>query len=93
MHTDEYEISISREIVVCRNQIERVEKAISELVQRHKWLEGFSTTDGHLDLKQKAVLDQWIELHEGLQAWRQRLKEYEEAYSAIRSRKAWPNAI
>lgn len=93
MHTDEYEISISREIQVCRNRIERSEKAISDLQKRHKWLISVISGDVPCDSANEAVWAEWQELNEGLNAWRQRLKEYEEAYSAIRSRKAWPNAI
>lgn len=93
MHTDEYEISISREIQVCRNRIERSERAISDLQKRHEWLLSITSENALCDLEKKAVWAQWQELNEGLNAWRQRLKEYEEAYSAIRSRKAWPNAI
>ncbi len=93
MHTDEYEISISREIQVCRNRIERSEKAIFDLQKRHEWLVSVIPGDTLCDSKKEAVWAEWRELNEGLNAWRQRLKEYEEAYSVIRSRKAWPNAI
>jgi hypothetical protein len=92
MHTDEYEISISREIQVCKNQIERAEKAIHDLERRFDWLASVSVTAA-LDVEKAGVFAQWQELKDGLLAWQQRLKEYEEAYRAIRSRKAWPNAI
>lgn len=93
MHTDEYEISISREIQVCHNRIERSEKAISNLQKRYEWLASGTLDYAPREPDKEAVWVKWRELHEGLNAWRQRLKEYEEAYSAIRSRKAWPNAI
>lgn len=93
MHTDEYEISISREIVVCKNRIERSEKAIADMESKYEWLKSGTVCNWAGDAAKEAVWTEWKELCEGLNAWRQRLKEYEEAYSAIRSRKAWPNAI
>lgn len=93
MHTDEYEISISREIVVCKNMIENAKKAIKTLEKDYPWLLSNNFHDSSLDASHKAIWTKWKELQEGLDAWSKRLKEYEEAYRTIRSRTAWPNAI
>ena len=36
MHTDEYELSLSRELSVCRNTIKRIHKTLELLEQKHK---------------------------------------------------------
>ncbi len=83
LRTDEYTISISREIVVCKNMIATATDRLARLEKRH----GLTTADllaGHQGQPHGAERDAWLEIHAGLLAWRQRLQEYEEAYRALK---------
>jgi hypothetical protein len=85
LQTDEYCISISREITVCRNMIDRQKKELTQFEKQY----GISTArllageipeigGGSLDL------ETWRNGYQGLLAWQQRLREYEEAYNDLR---------
>ena len=85
LQTDEYRISISREIQVCKNMIDRQEEELVRLEKRH----GLTTEQvlaGEMpqDMTDAAVIAEWRNEHHGLLVWRQRLREYEEAYAALR---------
>jgi hypothetical protein len=84
LQTDEYGISISREITVCRNMIDRQEKELSRFEKRY----GISTEQLIAGEMPKIAgeardVEAWRNGYEGLSAWRQRLREYEEAYNAL----------
>ena len=85
LQTDEYGISISREITVCKNMIDRQEKELAQFEKQY----GISTEQliaGEL-LKTEGKerdFDAWRNGYEGLLAWKQRLKEYKEAYNDLR---------
>lgn len=85
LQTDEYTISISREITVCKNMIDRQEKELSLFEKQY----GISTEQllaGEMPKTGGAArdLEAWRNGYEGLLAWRQRLREYEEAYNALK---------
>lgn len=85
LQTDEYCISISREITVCKNMIDRQKK---ELVQFEKQY-GMSTEQLIAGERPETGdeardLEEWRNGYEGLRAWQQRLREYEEAYNELR---------
>ena len=84
LHTDEYTISMSREMVVCRNMIGKAEKSLARFEEKY----GVTTAELALDNRWDVVPDgasrQWQDEYAGLQAWRQRLCEYEEAYQRMR---------
>jgi len=84
LQTDEYGISISREITVCKNMIDRQEKELSRFEKRY----GISTEQLIAGEMPKTAgeardMETWRNGYEGLFAWRQRLREYEEAYNAL----------
>lgn len=88
MHTDEYEISIAREIVVCKRFTEKLGKRLEEHARRF----GASNPDeAARNINQTArpieekELKQWQEDIEALAIWAQRLKEYEEAFRMMRT--------
>ena len=85
LQTDEYCISISREITVCRNMIDRQQEELAQLEKQY----GISTAQllaGTMpEIEGDARdLEAWRNGYAGLLAWRQRLREYEEAYNALR---------
>ena len=85
LQTDEYCISISREITVCKNMIDRQQKELAQFEKQY----GISTEQllaGEMPETGGEVwdLEEWRNGCEGLLAWQQRLREYEEAYSELR---------
>lgn len=86
MHTDEYEISIAREIIVCRRFTAKLEKRLEKRSERY----GVSDPDqiaAGAGQKKPSVreLKQWREDIEALAIWAQRLKEYEQAFRMMRT--------
>jgi hypothetical protein len=86
MHTDEYEISIGREISLCRRISERLRNAIMDKEKKYGM-----TTEAFLQLQeqsQSAVQNRdfqsWRKDHLELKSWQQRLSEYEKALQMIK---------
>lgn len=87
METDEYQISLSREIANCRAYIRKISRVINALEKKYQMnTDSFlmnpqrgSATDQSPDFKK------WDESHNSLETWKQRLKEYEEIYHNMRS--------
>ena len=86
MHTDEYEISLTREINVCKGVIKRTEEQLARRKRQfgmeypEAWeaaSQGVSTIHG------KELVD-WQEDIEALSQWEQRLEEYQEALAVMR---------
>lgn len=85
LQTDEYGISISREIAVCRNMIERQRKHLVRFEKRYGFFTEEVIKNESLKIDTKTQdLDQWRNEYEGLLAWQQRLREYEDAYETLR---------
>jgi len=85
MHTDEYEISLYRELEVCRKRIQKIEKNLSRFegkyklttdifIEKHKSLEIGSSKDFTL----------WNENYEGLKRWTQLRRQYEEMFRLMK---------
>lgn len=86
MHTDEYEISINREIVHCRKVVEKIENKLAERRQRFgcEYPEASAAaSEGRLAIGERELAG-WREDYEALPVWRQRLAEYREALSVMR---------
>lgn len=85
LQTDEYGISISREITVCKNMIDRQQKALFRFEKRYD-ISTQQIVAGELPEGggKASDLDEWRNGYEGLLAWQQRLREYEEAYKALK---------
>ncbi|MGE5238317.1 MAG: hypothetical protein ACM3ON_05900 [Chloroflexota bacterium] len=83
MHTDEYEISLSREIAVCLARIRKLRKALLRIEKAAEMSSAamISTSQGGgID----AHLREWQEHREALLAWEQRLAEFEEIRRRMR---------
>ncbi len=89
MHTDEYEISLSRELSVCRSTIQRIRKTLELLEQKHQkttqaFLEDLAggRTAEHPDFKED--YDAWQSSHDSLKKWEALEKQYQEIYRAMK---------
>jgi hypothetical protein len=86
MHTDEYEISIRREMTLCRKFIKRLGNAISRRERQY----GIKTEALLLVLKQGQPAEQnrdfltWRDEHLELQIWQERLNDYEDALKMVK---------
>ncbi len=83
MHTDEYEISLSREIAVCLAKIRKLRKALLRIEKNAGTSSAAmisASQGGGID----AHLREWREHHEALLTWEQRLKEFEEIRRRMR---------
>ena len=80
MHTDEYEISIGREISLCRKLIRRLKSSIQKREKRY----GISTEGFLKGLNQKQLAEtnpdfvQWTKDYQELRSWERMLAQYEE---------------
>ena len=86
MHTDEYEISIAREI----NHCQQVVKKTRDMLEKRRQKFGMeypeaarAFAEGRLIIKDKE-LAQWQDDFEALPQWEQRLEEYREALAVMR---------
>lgn len=84
VRTDEEGISLSRELTVCRNAIQRIRKTLQLFEQKHhKTTEVFmkeirsGKPAGHPDLKDD--YDAWQSSYESLRSWEGLEKQYQEA--------------
>jgi hypothetical protein len=87
MNTDEYEISLAREVTVCKNIIAKISGELSLLEKKH----GMITADFIMKAREGGGLDfadsaRWLQEYDALQTWQQRLHEYEEALQAVKRR-------
>jgi len=86
MHTDEYEISISREINHCQQVVKKTRAKLEERRQLFgmDYPEAvIAAADGRLSLQEKE-LARWHDDFEALPQWQQRLDEYRAALAVMR---------
>ena len=84
MHTDEYEISLTRELSVCKNTIKRIKHSLSILERKHN-----KTTGMFIDeLRSNQMADDpdckddreaWRSSYESLKRWEELERQYQEA--------------
>jgi hypothetical protein len=86
MHTDEYEISLGREISLCRRVIGQLKKAL--LTREKKFgitTEAFlQTLEQDLQAEKNPDFEKWLKDHKELKIWEQRLKEYAQAFESLK---------
>jgi hypothetical protein len=86
MHTDEYEISLYRELEVCKKTIGKLQKSLRAIEKKYntttdKFVEayrggGFSSGD-------KDFID-WTGGHEALKRWEERKRQFEEIFHRMK---------
>jgi len=86
MHTDEYEISIAREVNHCQQVVKKTRFRLEERKQKFGMeypAVCIAIADGQLTLHAKE-LAAWHDDFEALAQWEQRLEEYREALAVMR---------
>jgi hypothetical protein len=86
MHTDEYEISVGREITLCRKVIVRLRNALRVREKRYGMAtEEFlaASREGRFTEPDRDFLS-WNEDARELQCWQQKLREYEDAFQKLK---------
>lgn len=86
MHTDEYEISLAREVEVCRREIRRTLGELGSFEKRYgieteEFMKRFNS--GSLDAK-NGEFTRWVDGYRRLRRWEDRLEEYEELFRALK---------
>jgi hypothetical protein len=89
MHTDEYEISLSRELKVCGNTIQRIKKTLALMEQKHhKTTEDFikEYRGGELekDTGNKDDYAAWDDTYASLKRWQDLEREYQKQYRIMK---------
>jgi hypothetical protein len=89
MHTDEYEISLSRELGVCRNTIKRIKKTLELLEQKHHrtteaFMDEVKTGKFKDDSDLREDFDAWQSSYESLKKWEELEKQYREMFNAMK---------
>lgn len=85
MNTDEYRISLAREITVCNNIIAKTARELARLEKKYSMTSAeFARTAQENSGVDSADRSHWLQEYETLLTWQQRLQEYEEALSATR---------
>ncbi len=86
MHTDEYEISLSRELGVCQGYVKRYRKVLDGLEARHgvRTDEVLGPGRDHGLLSAAGELREWQQAFEALQRWSAARDEYGRLLGAMR---------
>jgi hypothetical protein len=88
MHTDEYEISLSRELTVCKNTIQRIRKTLELLEQKHNTKTETvmeQLREGHRPVPEfKDDYDAWESSYASLKKWEELERQYQELYRALK---------
>ena len=85
MHTDEYEISIGREIALCRRMV----RQLTDSLERRKKQSGMTTAAflqalEEEDLSEQHSIQSWNQEYQKLKFWQKMLAEYEEALEKLK---------
>jgi hypothetical protein len=85
MHTDEYEISVGREITLCRKFVERLKHSLGEREKRYKMTtESFLQTLEQGHISEQGDFRSWHEEYHQLRYWQKMLSDYEEALRSLK---------
>ncbi len=87
MHTDEYEISLSRELAVCKSSIKKIKEFFAIMERKH----GKTTTqfveeyDGGKLTDNQDDYAPWRDNYESLKNWEGLQREYEELFRMMKT--------
>jgi hypothetical protein len=85
VHTDEYEISLSREIAICRKRVRQWQEALTRREQQ-----AGMTTAAFLKAREEGSRPEqpsgqsWNQDYQALQYWQKLLSEYEKALEGLK---------
>lgn len=86
MHTDEYEISINRELNHCQHVVKKVRTALEARKQEYgmEYAQAVeAVARGRLEISANELAE-WLDDVEALPQWEQRLEEYRKALAMMR---------
>jgi hypothetical protein len=86
---DEYEISLARELNLCKNTIQRIQKSLSILERKHNKTTGVFIQElldnklkDHPEFKED--YDAWQSSYESLKKWQELERQYQEAFRKMK---------
>jgi hypothetical protein len=82
MHTDEYEIALSRELDVCRKKVNALQEKLFLMEKKFN----MSTEAFVKDFNEAKIASHmsWFNDCEELRKWQERLKQYEEIFCSMK---------
>jgi hypothetical protein len=85
LHTDEYEISLGREIALCRKMLRKLQEALNRRERQYgmttaAFLQSLEGTDP----ADRISLESWKQEYQELQNWQRRLSAYEEVLESLK---------
>jgi superfamily I DNA and RNA helicase len=89
MHTDEFEISLMRELKVCGNTIKRIKKTLTLLEQKHRtstesFIAEYRSNKLDHDLENKDDFLAWESSYESLLRWQELERQYQQQLSVMK---------
>lgn len=89
MHTDEFEISLSRELKVCGNTIRRIKKTLVLMERKHHkttetFIEEYKNGKLLVDSGCKDDYRAWAASYESLKEWQGLERQYQEQYRIMK---------
>ncbi len=89
MHTDEFEISLFRELKVCGNTIQRIKKSLSLMEGKHKkstamFMEEYRSGKLSADTKNQEEYAAWWSSCESLKQWQDLERQYQEQFHTMK---------
>lgn len=86
MHTDEYGITLSREVNICNKKLKAIERILAKMESKYKmktevFIEEYKKAEGW----NNKDFDKWKENYEALKLWRERKRQYDEIYQKMRT--------
>lgn len=86
MHTDEYGITLSREVNICNKKLKQIERILAKMENKYKvktevFIEEYTRGErsGNKDFYK------WKENYEALKIWKERKRQYDEIYQKMRT--------
>jgi len=89
MHTDEYEISLARELSVCKKIIKRIKQSLSVLERKHNkttrmFIDELRSNQMPDDPDCKDDREAWRSSYELLKQWEELERQYQEALRVMK---------
>lgn len=84
MHTDEYEISLSRELAVCEHYVTKYRRITAALEARHRMSAAEFLGGGTHAAPPEGDRTEWLQAHESLLRWSATRDEYRALLDAMK---------
>jgi hypothetical protein len=96
VHSNEFEITLSRELSKCKNTIQRIRKSLGILERKHDkttevFIEELLNNNLTDTAEYKLDYDAWQSIYESLNKWRELERHYEEELNKINKERQLPS--